>query len=91
MSTEFQFFPPNRSVARAEYGRPCEPYEYNNPGKIGFWSGFHYLQTELENVSGSSCGLPRCTHCLLIAANMEPNYQRYRTHILLLLRARILH
>lgn len=35
----FQFYPPDHSVARAEYGLACVPYEYTAPGRTGFWSG----------------------------------------------------
>lgn len=45
---EFQFFPSNHSVARAEYGTPCVPYELTNPGETGFWSGFQPV-TEISN------------------------------------------
>ncbi|KAF2097647.1 hypothetical protein NA57DRAFT_77899 [Rhizodiscina lignyota] len=37
---EFDFFPPNHSVARAEYKYPCIPYELTGRGKVGFFSGF---------------------------------------------------
>ncbi|KAI0125612.1 hypothetical protein BJ170DRAFT_684872 [Xylariales sp. AK1849] len=36
---EFQFFPTNHSVAKAEYKNPCVPYEYINPGGETFFSG----------------------------------------------------
>jgi hypothetical protein len=35
----FQFFPPDHSVVRAEFGHACVPYENTNPGKSGFFSG----------------------------------------------------
>ncbi|KAL2351382.1 hypothetical protein BJ546DRAFT_1066148 [Cryomyces antarcticus] len=37
---QFQFFPPNHSVIRAEYGYPCIPYEDTGVDKVGFFSGF---------------------------------------------------
>ncbi|KAI9791599.1 MAG: hypothetical protein M1816_003685 [Peltula sp. TS41687] len=37
---EYQFFPLNHSVARAEYQFPCVPYEVTGRGKVGFFSGF---------------------------------------------------
>ena len=49
-SSEFQFFPPNHSVARAEYGFPCIPYELTGTNKTGFFSGFHFVGQILENV-----------------------------------------
>jgi plastocyanin len=36
---EFDFYPLNHSVVRAEYGIPCVPYEMTGP-KVGFFSGF---------------------------------------------------
>ncbi|KAF2640894.1 hypothetical protein P280DRAFT_518237 [Massarina eburnea CBS 473.64] len=37
-TVSFEFYPSNHSVARAEYGSPCVPYEYTGKGKVGFWS-----------------------------------------------------
>lgn len=34
----FEFYPPDHSVARAEFGSACVPYEYTGKGKEGFWS-----------------------------------------------------
>lgn len=48
----FQFFPPNHSVVRAEYEFPCIPYEMTGRGKIGFFSGFRPVDAVLNNVSG---------------------------------------
>lgn len=39
----FEFYPPNHSVARAEYGAACVPYEQTGRDKVGFWSGVHLL------------------------------------------------
>ena len=47
----FQFFPPNHSVVRAEFGQPCIPYEYTGENKAGFYSGFYPLDKVLDNVS----------------------------------------
>ncbi|KAF2118871.1 hypothetical protein BDV96DRAFT_596685 [Lophiotrema nucula] len=41
----FQFFPPDHSVARAEYLNPCVPYESTGAGKTGFYSGVQYVDT----------------------------------------------
>lgn len=35
----FEFYPPDHSVARAEFGSACVPYESTGPGRTGFWSG----------------------------------------------------
>ena len=48
---EFQFFPPNHSVGRAEYQQPCIPYEDTGLNKVGFWSGFYPLDKILPNAS----------------------------------------
>ncbi|ETI25115.1 hypothetical protein G647_04487 [Cladophialophora carrionii CBS 160.54] len=37
---EFDFYPTNHSVIRAEYLNPCIPYEMTGIGKVGFYSGF---------------------------------------------------
>ena len=41
----FEFYPPDHSVARAEYGSACMPYEYTGRGKIGFWSETQIVKT----------------------------------------------
>jgi plastocyanin len=43
------FYPSNHSVARAEYGYPCIPYENTGPNKEGFWSGFEPVDKISEN------------------------------------------
>jgi len=37
---QFDFYPTNHSVVRAEYQFPCIPYDDTGLGKIGFFSGF---------------------------------------------------
>lgn len=49
--TEFEFFPTNHSVARAEYQHPCVPYELSGEGKVGFFSGFKPIDAVLDDVS----------------------------------------
>ncbi|RDL34599.1 uncharacterized protein BP5553_07727 [Venustampulla echinocandica] len=46
---EFLFYPLNHSVARAEFKKPCIPYEVSGVGKQGFWSGFHPLNVVASN------------------------------------------
>jgi plastocyanin len=41
----FEFYPPDHSVARAEYGSACVPYEYTGKGKTGFWSSTQWVDT----------------------------------------------
>lgn len=46
---EFDFYPANHSVCRAEYLYPCIPYEDTGKGKVGFFSGFHPVDAILSN------------------------------------------
>ncbi|KAJ4985925.1 extracellular serine-rich protein [Stagonosporopsis vannaccii] len=46
---EFDFYPLNHSVVRAEYGFPCIPYEMTGSGKNGFFSGFNPVDRVLDN------------------------------------------
>ncbi|KAJ5047740.1 hypothetical protein J3E72DRAFT_204375 [Bipolaris maydis] len=41
----FEFYPPDHSVARAEFGSACVPYEYTGKDRIGFWSGTQWVKT----------------------------------------------
>jgi plastocyanin len=41
----FDFFPLDHSVARAEYGSPCVPYEDTGKGKVGFYSDVQWVRT----------------------------------------------
>lgn len=41
----FEFYPPDHSVARAEYDSACVPYEYTGKGKTGFWSETQWVET----------------------------------------------
>ncbi|KAF3043773.1 hypothetical protein E8E12_010048 [Didymella heteroderae] len=45
---EFDFYPRNHSVVRAEYGFPCIPYEMTGSGKTGFFSGFNPVDKVLD-------------------------------------------
>ena len=44
----FEFYPPDHSVARAEFGSACVPYESTGKGRLGFWSGTQYVDTVNE-------------------------------------------
>lgn len=44
----FEFYPPDHSVARAEFGSACVPYEYTGKSKVGFWSGTQWVNTTSE-------------------------------------------
>lgn len=57
-TVEFNFYPQNHSVIRAEYEHPCIPYEMTGPGKVGFWSGFHAVDAVLNDVTPPSPSLP---------------------------------
>ncbi|KAF2688823.1 hypothetical protein K458DRAFT_400942 [Lentithecium fluviatile CBS 122367] len=41
----FEFYPPDHSVARAEYMSPCVPYEYTGKDKVGFWSDTQWVDS----------------------------------------------
>ncbi|KAF2877496.1 hypothetical protein BDV95DRAFT_535117 [Massariosphaeria phaeospora] len=45
---EFNFYPQNHSVVRAEYEFPCIPYEMTGSGKRGFFSGFNPVDAVLN-------------------------------------------
>ncbi|KAJ4347878.1 uncharacterized protein N0V89_009250 [Didymosphaeria variabile] len=40
----FEFYPPDHSVARAEFESACVPYEYTGKGKTGFWSDTQWVK-----------------------------------------------
>ena len=46
---EFNFYPANHSIVRAEYGYPCIPYEMTGSNKQGFFAGFHPVDKVLDN------------------------------------------
>ncbi|EXJ60056.1 hypothetical protein A1O7_04205 [Cladophialophora yegresii CBS 114405] len=46
---EFDFYPTNHSVIRAEYLNPCVPYEITGIGKVGFYSGFRPVDAILAD------------------------------------------
>ncbi|KNG52876.1 extracellular serine-rich protein [Stemphylium lycopersici] len=41
----FEFYPPDHSVVRAEYGSACVPYEYTGRDRTGFWSETQWVKT----------------------------------------------
>jgi len=40
----WEFYPPDHSVARAEFESACVPYEYTGKNKVGFWSDTQYVK-----------------------------------------------
>jgi hypothetical protein len=46
---EFDFYPANHSIVRAEYGYPCIPYEMTGSNKQGFFAGFHPVDKVLDS------------------------------------------
>ena len=46
---EYDFYPTNHSVVRAEYGYPCIPYELTGVDKVGFFSGFKQVDAILQD------------------------------------------
>ncbi|KAL5417030.1 hypothetical protein PMIN04_007904 [Paraphaeosphaeria minitans] len=41
----YEFYPLDHSVARAEYGSACVPYEYTGKDRTGFWSQTQWVET----------------------------------------------
>lgn len=52
----FEFYPPDHSVARAEYGSACVPYEYTGRDRTGFWSETQWVKTPSDVSSPDSFG-----------------------------------
>ncbi|KAJ8117392.1 hypothetical protein OPT61_g1389 [Boeremia exigua] len=46
---EFNFYPVNHSIVRAEYEFPCIPYEMTGSSKQGFFSGFNPVDSVMDN------------------------------------------
>ncbi|CAN9354953.1 unnamed protein product [Alternaria sp. RS040] len=44
----WEFYPPDHSVARAEWQSACVPYEYTGKGKVGFWSETQWVNNTDE-------------------------------------------
>lgn len=45
---QWEFYPPDHSVARAEFGSACVPYEYTGKDKVGFWSETQWVNNTNE-------------------------------------------
>jgi plastocyanin len=45
---KWEFYPPDHSVARAEFGSACVPYEYTGNDKVGFWSETQWVNNTNE-------------------------------------------
>jgi plastocyanin len=41
----FEFYPPDHSVARADFNSPCMPYEYSGRNRTGFFSDVQWVKT----------------------------------------------
>lgn len=81
----FEFYPPDHSVARAEFKSPCVPYEYTGKDKVGFWSDTQWVDT-VEDVSSLLLSYRIWQHRRLtnVAHLFQRNRQLNRTHLLLL-------
>lgn len=55
----FEFYPGGHSVARADFEKPCVPYEQTGADRSGFWSGEQKLGS---GVYGQSLILKNCTN-----------------------------
>ncbi|ENI03115.1 hypothetical protein COCC4DRAFT_42182 [Bipolaris maydis ATCC 48331] len=49
----FEFYPPDHSVARAEFGSACVPYEYTGRDRTGFWSETQWVETPSNSTAQS--------------------------------------
>ncbi|KAH9878771.1 hypothetical protein IAQ61_002045 [Plenodomus lingam] len=57
----FEFWPPDHSVARADFGSACVPYEYTGKNRTGFWSTTQWVKDASE-----------ITHWNLLINSTEP-------------------
>jgi hypothetical protein len=78
ISVTFQFYPPDHSVARAEFGSACVPYEYTGRGKQGgsFWSGTQYL----DDARHVSWPFECCRMCFARAPLIPPTANPVELH-----------
>lgn len=60
-TVNFEFFPPDHSVARADFGSACVPYEYTGKNRTGFWSTTQWVKDTSE-----------ITHWNLLINSTEP-------------------
>jgi plastocyanin len=79
---KWEFYPRDHSVARAEFGSACVPYEYTGKDKVGFWS-----ETQWVNNTNEVCLQVR-RHDGYTNKSLAHILQRYdqldRTYLLLL-------
>lgn len=80
----WEFYPPDHSVARAEYNSACVPYEYTGKDKVGFWSETQWVKDTSQityfNITINStepiffyCAAPKsCTDKHMVGA-INPN------------------
>jgi plastocyanin len=79
---QWEFYPPDHSVARAEFGSACVPYEYTGKDKVGFWSETQWVNNTNE-VCLSVSKWP--SYANSHAAHILQRYDQFdRTHLLLL-------
>lgn len=79
---QWEFYPPDHSVVRAEFGSACVPYEYTGKDKVGFWSETQWVNN--TNEVGPSMH-NRASYANTLAAHILQCYDQLdRTHLLLL-------
>jgi plastocyanin len=88
---KWEFYPPDHSVARAEFGSACVPYEYTGNDKVGFWSETQWVNNTNEVCSSISTLEHTQDILTLIAHVLQHNSQRHSTHILLLRRPKFMY
>lgn len=80
----WEFYPPDHSVARAEFGSACVPYEDTGKDKVGFWSETQWVNNTnevcLSKMFGGAEGI--LTFCL--AYLLQHHHQFDRANFFLL-------
>ncbi|KAL5411979.1 hypothetical protein PMIN04_010031, partial [Paraphaeosphaeria minitans] len=80
----YEFYPPDHSVARAEFGSACVPYEYFGGDRTGFWSKTQWVETPSDithwNLTINStepifyyCAAPNSCKGKLMVGGINPN------------------
>jgi plastocyanin len=82
---KWEFYPLDHSVARADFGSACVPYEYTGKDKVGFWSGTQYVNNTNEVcLSHTTDEDTQGFTDVKVAHVLQYHRQRHSTDILLL-------
>jgi plastocyanin len=85
---QWEFYPPDHSVARAEFGSACVPYEYTGRNKTGFWSETQWVDNtdEVCLSIGQQLGYAN----VFVVDLLQRHNQLDRAHLLLLRSTKLL-